>query len=274
MLHPPELAGGARTDEVLGRLGFWPSDLTAEIQVGQPPSMTSIAVGGFDAATVLDRAAATDGADRTEVGGTEVVSWLDDNAMELNLDTPLGRIRGQAGRLALPADRVLVHTTTDADMAQAIDAIGGARPSLAERRGLGPVATALDDAGVVAAYLSESPITLAGQHMTEQQHAQAAGSELAPYLAYGVGGGLDDGAPSLVIVLAHDTDDEAAANAERLAVNVGEGIDLASGRRWNTLLTEPRIEQHDTTVVARFAVESPGFWSRLVTNRASLLATN
>lgn len=273
ILHTPELAGGARTPEVLGRMGFFPSDLTAEIQVGQRPFMTTIAVGDLDADIVLDRAAATEGADRTEIGGTEVVAWLDDNDVDVNLDVPVGKVRGEAGRLAIPTDRVLVHTTTDAAMADAIAAISGARPSLADRPGLGPAATALDDAGVVAAYLSETPITLSGQRLTPEQQTQMAGSELAPYLAYGVGGALDGDAPTVVIVLTHDNNDAAETNAERLAANVADGHDLVTGQRWNTILTEPRIDQHENVVVARFSVGSPRMWQQLVLTRASVLAT-
>ena len=272
-LQTPESAGGARVQKVLGRLGFWPSDVAAEIQVGERPSMTTVAVGDLDAETVLGRAEKVDGASRSEVGGTDVVSWLDDNEIDQLLDTPLGGLPGQAGRVAVPAEGTLAYTTTDASMADAIDAIGGDRASLAERPSLGPVAAALDDAGVMAAALSDVPITFADIRVGAEERKEVAGTELAPYVAYGIGGALDGDVPTLVLVLNHRDDDAAETNAERLATNVAEGRDLSSGQPWSERLTEPRIEQDGTLVVARFTVEGPELWYRLFTTRASLLAT-
>lgn len=272
-LHSPEMAGGLRAQEVLGALGFWPSDLAAEIEVGQPPAVTKIAVGDFEPSDLLDRAAAIDGATRNEVEGTEVVRWLEDRTVDFNVETPIGRVSGQAGRLALPADRVLVHTTADAEMADAIDTIGDDGSSLANRGHLGAVATALDEEGVMAAYLSGFPVTPLGGPMTPELEAQVSEDGLGPYSAYGVGGALDDGEPSLVIVLAHDNARDAEVNADRLASNVAEGNEPVAGRPWSEVLTEADIEVRGEVVIARFATEDPARWITIGRGWSPLLIT-
>jgi hypothetical protein len=271
MAHPPDLVGGNRFFQVIGRLGFFPSDLRAEIQVGQPPNKTTIGVVDVEESTLLDLAAEVRGATRSDVAGTEVVSWLGDNEANPSLDTPIGRVSGQAARLAMPSRRVLVHSTTDAGMTSALETANGDRPSLADHDDLRSVAAGLDDAGVFAAYLSVVPMTRPVPP-SGPRPGLAAGPLLQRYTAYGVGSTLVDGDPEVVVVLVSRTDDIAAANADLFAQIVAEGTDDQSGQRWSDLLTDPRIQHQGKVVIGRFAAERPDLWSRLVQNKSSLLA--
>lgn len=267
-----EITGGPRTQAQYGLLGFVPSDVRAEVSAGQPPDQVSVAVGSFDRDEVLDLAAeATDG-EVVEVDGTEVARWLDDRELVPGLETPIGDLPGQAGRVALPADQVLTYANADEISTATIGTVRGDVDSLADVEELAAIATALDEHDVLTALLSTEPLET-DPRMTPDTDAAADGPPgLLPYAAFGTGNRLVDGAPSLVVVLAHDDADDAATNAERLAAMVADGTSAATRQRWAELLTDPAIEQAGTVVTATFTVENPTLWQAIVFRQDSLLA--
>jgi len=274
MVNLPELVGGQRANQQIGRLGFQPSDLIAEVEAGRPPSMTTIGIGTFDEDEVLDRAAEVTGARRSDVEGTEVVAWLDDLEIDPTLDPPLGRVPGQAGRVALPADDVLVHTTEDATMAGTIGTVGGDGPSLADDEGLRLVAEHLDEAGAYAAFLSSEAVTAASAPGGTEtpSSGEDAPEPLLAYEAFGVAGAVRDDRPELVVVLVHEDDEEATANAARLERVVADGVDPQSRRPWADLLADADLTTDGPVVVARFVTERP-MWASLFAAGSPLLAT-
>lgn len=265
-----DLGTGSRVREQYGALGYVPSDVTAEVTANLPPSQVTIATGEFDADKVLDKAAETKGSTRKEVDGTEVVRWLDDLAVDPKLETPVGQLSGQAGRIALPADGVLTYAKSDAISKSVNATVKGDRTSLADNDDLATVAERLDDLDVHSAYLSTEPVSAPkGQSQTGDP-----GSALARYDAIGVGAALKDKKPRLVVVLVHGSDRAAEQNAKGLKAKVADGKSAATGRPWSDQLSDPDIEQDGRVVVASFRVKNPTLWYRLVLQGDNLLAVS
>lgn len=266
-----EITGGPRAQAQYGLLGFVPSEVRAEVSAGQPPDQVSVAIGSFDRDDVLGRAAETSGAETVDVDGTEVVRWLDDLEIERGLETPIGDLPGQAGRVALPADQVLTYANADEISTAAIGAVRGDVASLADVDELAAVATALDEHDVLTAFLSTEPVET-DPRMTPDTDAADGPPGLLPYAAFGTGNRLVDGETSLVVVLAHDDADDAATNAERLAATVEDGSSAATRQPWAELLADPVIEQDGDVVTATFTVENPTIWQAIVFRQDNLLA--
>lgn len=276
-LARPDVGAGADGGGQYGALGYVPSDVTAEVAAGQPPNQVAIATGELDADEILDKAAEIEGSTRKEVDGTEVVRWLDDLAVDRELETPIGRIPGQAGRIAVPADGVLTYARTDAISESVNATVAGDRGSLADNDDLVPVAERLDDLDAHSAYLSTEPLRSRGPTRSPDQEgngAEGAGTALARYDAVGVGTALKDKKPSMVVVLVHGSDQAAQLNTERLEANVADGKSFVTRRPWSDLLTEGDIEQDGRMVVATFRVERSDLWYRLVFQGDNLLAVS
>ncbi|QXC63103.1 hypothetical protein KSP35_10155 [Aquihabitans sp. G128] len=269
---PGPIAAGNRVSETYGRLGFKPGDVAAEVTAGRPPSETDVAVGSFRTDRVLDLAADVDGAERRKVDGVEVVSWLDDMRVDTDLDTPIGPLRGQAGRVALPADGVLAYTRADAPMEQVVETVADDHISLAEDDELASLAKSLDRAEVHSAFLSGEPPTGGGRQRPGD--ADRGAPALEPYIAFATGAALRGGKRQLVVVLLHGTVDAAKANVDRLQAVVDDGDSTVSGQPWKTLLRKPHISRDGRKLVATFEVGNPALWSRIVFSQDTLLATS
>lgn len=268
------LMGGPRTATVYGALGFVPSDVRAGITAGQAPDVTEVALVEADEDAVLDAAEqAVEGATREEVDGVDVVRWLDDRKLDPELDTPVGNIRGQAGRVAWTAPGALTLATSDDVLAGAIGAGRGDGDTLADVEALRDVARALDEADAYAATLVGTPLEASpGPRATPEQIEAFEGGALQPYAALGVGGDWGDDGLELVIVLAHDDEEAAEANEAALAEGVADGESARTRQPWSELLADADIRREGTVVVGRFSVESPGLWQQLVVAGEPLLA--
>ncbi|CAN5745804.1 hypothetical protein BH10ACT1_BH10ACT1_20970 [soil metagenome] len=271
------LAASPYVAQQYGKLGYVPSDVEAEVTFGEPPSQGSVGVGTFDEDEVLDRAADVDGAERREVEGTRVVSWLDDQKIDLDLETPIGNLPGRAGRVAAPGGDLLAYTNDDAGMGRILATADGERKSLADDDDLRAVAEGLDDADVTGAYLSTEPLGPAGGFRRRPGGSDGAAAKdqaLQPYVAFGVGAALDDGTKELVVVLVHEDDESARENAGRLRRIVADGSSATTRRPWKSLLRAADVEQDGRLVEATFEVDDPTLWLKIVQQRDHLLATS
>lgn len=268
----PRLFGAARLPHGFDHLLFAPSELTAEIQVGEPPNAVTIGIGP-DGGTVTDAALTFDGVTRREVAGTEIVSWLDDGEVDLTQTMPIGNLAGQAGRLAFPDDGVLVHTTNDADLERALAAIDGTSPSFTAHDDLVAIASVLDEEEAHAALLSGTPVqAVPGVGASKGDHVVEPTGALDPYSAIGIGPTFIDGRTGIVIVLTHASAEAAEANAKNLEQAIAERAeDTGSGRRPHPL-GDPDIEARDGVLVARFTTEVPSAWIDLFVQRDDLIA--
>jgi len=74
------------------------------------------------------------------------------------------------------------------------------------------------------------------------------------------------------VVLVHEDDEEATANAARLERVVADGVDPQSRRPWADLLADADLTTDGPVVVARFVTERP-MWASLFAAGSPLLAT-
>lgn len=266
------LAAGDRSVERYEALGYVPSDIRAEVVAGGPPEQVGVAVGDLDPDVILDAAEETDGAERNEVDGVEVVSWLGDDEVDPDLGTPVGDLPGQAGRVAVPTDGVLTYTNSDDTTQAVLDAVEGDGDSLADVDDLATVADALDDRDVHSALLSTTPVSVDPRAQTREGAEEMATDILTPYRALGTGAAIEDGRPRMVVVVVHDSDGDAEDNVERLERQAADGRSAATGGAWSELLTDPVIDREGAVVTASFAVENPALWLQIVLQRDNLLA--
>lgn len=255
-LGPNRLSG-----QRYGRLAYRPSDVVAEVTAGKPPGVLDSALGTFDTKKVLFAAARTANSTNRTVGDVEVVRWLPDNGVSNSLDTPLGELRGQAGRLAFTSDGVLAYAHTDRAMKQLIDVGADTSAALSADAHLSEVARRLDSEEVYTAYLSDVPIGKAG------------GGTLPRYKAIGIGAAGTTTHPRLVVVVADADKRTATSTLRALRRGVASGRSAMTNQLWAKVLTHPRLVQYDRTLVATFDVDNPTLWYRVVSQTEPLLAT-
>lgn len=244
----------------IGALGFTPSDVIASVQAGNPPNAIDLAVIDVDEGDVLDAAAKVDGAERTEVDDVDVVRWLDDNEIEMDLDTPIGRVPGQAGRVAF-VDGLLATASNDTVMEDAIATAEGDGESLMDVEGIAAVAEALDDEDAFTAFIAGRNLG-PGERATPSQREET--PSLRSYEAIALGNAWSDDGLELVIAVAHEDEAAAKANEQALEDVVAEGTSATTATRLSELLQDPEVERDGTTVVATFSVEQPALWYQFV----------
>src|SRR5699024_9250898 len=118
----------------------------------------------------------------------------------------------------------------------AIELHEGEGQTLADDPDLAAVAEALDDAEVLAA------------HLTKPDEGVAADEAFEPITAVATGGSLRDSSPEFVMVLEHEDEGAAEANAEELTKVVENDASSFTNQDWSELLMDPEIEIDGTTV--------------------------
>ncbi|MGH3505292.1 MAG: hypothetical protein ACRDQA_31025 [Nocardioidaceae bacterium] len=281
---PSQLFVGRRMapDQMQTVAGYDPVHLDSDVTAGAPPHQFVAATGDFDTGAITKALSKTVGEAATtrKVDDTQVVSWLEDNAMEPGLHDPIQQA-GMSGRVAV-TDGEIAYARSDADIKAMIVAASGDRQSLADVNSLVSAADALDDAGVYSAMLGTSRYGGVAAALGDkpespekmQKHMRRlAASALQPYQAFGIGEAKPDGTPTMIVVLVMGDHEGARANATKLREKVRKGSSLVAQKPWAKLLSNPRIEVHDKVVTAKFAVENPTLWHRIVPEQDSLLAT-
>lgn len=287
--------------EVEAEFGYEPHALTADVYAGAPPEVYTAAVGTVSGERIAERAAKSKvGEDVTtrDVDGVNVVSWLDDDAMDVEKPHLLSKIGG-SGRLATPDDSGLLYGRTDATIEALLGAYGGDGETLADDEDLLAVAEALDAQDVRAAALSAKPVDAPPEGITPEQLdalAQQAGW-VGNYRAYGVGtvrGGEEGealalkGGPGLMppAGVAEEVEDFGERLVVVLVADEGSAADVAEslervatdgqswqGQPWSELLSDPNVEVDGEVITASFAVTRAQWWYQLVAQQDSLLFT-
>lgn len=249
-------------DDFEASVGFGLSDLDASIQAGQPPELLSVFVGRIDPAKV-DKALA--GRFRKGTHGAAVTYQKGrGDAMDLKARGPLSPV-GTGLRLSVADGRFSI-SDSDHGLTSLLEAADDAAPSLADDEQIAEVAAIVDRAEAFNAILLGDPTRFTGgaeaftgpaatpelvQRLHEEIEAGRAGLE--PWqvaAAADVQGGL-------LLVLSHADHDVAAQNAERIRRIAAEGMSMAAGQPWSTMLKTKSIDVAGSVVIATFDVDTP-----------------
>lgn len=268
LLDEAGVAGGPlglnqRTAQQYRPLGYRPSAVAAEITAGQRPETYTAAVASTTADPVLDAAAEVTGAQRREVHDTKVVRWLEDRQVDPSLEVPLGDLEGQAGRLAVPSNNVVVYAHSDRATEQLVGVASGDVSALSADHDIATAAKALDEAEAYSAYLSDHPIR-SQQPRPRPGAPTASQGGLPRYRAIATGAAGTVAHPRMVLVLVDASERDAKTSVERLERTVATGISSQTARPWSEDLRNPRIERKGTVVVARFDVPTTRLWREVI----------
>ena len=153
-----------------------------------------------------------------------------------------------------------------------IDAAAGAADSLWDSEDIRQVARAMADLGAYAVSYTEADMSLATlTPLYEKQRVRIISDPpkpqepeysvsrltdppaLLPFRAIGSGWGLTslDEPPHAFLVIVHDSDETARANAERLAARLEEGVTLAFAIPWTDLIQRIEMEIRGALLLVR-----------------------
>ena len=169
---------------------------------------------------------------------------------------------GRGGRISVQQGRVLRALSTDG-IHSLIDAAAGAGDSLWDSEDMRMVAQAMADLGAYAVAYTEADMSLAmltplydrpRPDQPEYSVSRMTDSPaLLPFQALGSGWGLTslDDPPHAFIVIVHDSDETARANAGRLAARLQEGVTLEFGIPWSELIKRIEMEIRGAMLLVR-----------------------
>ena len=251
-------------------------------ELSRAPDDFVSAAGSFDPAAIGEAlgASAFWGPTMEERAGGPMKSWVwGDDSMEIDVEGvdalhPIGR----AVQIAADENRLLLSARI-ATLDDALDVLDAGAPSLADEQSLSSVAAALDDRGVFAAHLSTSPWTFSEATVlldTDQRAAAGAEPHLGAYTSFAIGAALDGGDLAIVVVLAHESEDDAEANEALLSDVLAEGHDWASptAEAWSEAFARADVSRNGTVVTAVLvpAEPAPARWTQMFQIRTPLVA--
>lgn len=259
-------------------VGWAPIDVDLAVEVGPNDDQSGYFafVGTFDPDGIEDAVTDEDNvwADELEQDG-DVYVWGDDpeeiDPERITAVRPLGR----GGSMAV-LDETTILWAWDPEVLEAgIAAATGDADSLADDEELGPLAEALDDAGVVGGLFStqDDEAFVQPDFGGDVPEVDVDGPVLEPYEAFATGNRLDDGEPQLVIALLHEDADGAEANAEAIEDVVDDGESAVNRIPWDEQLSLDEVEVDGEVTTISFDESPLNFWARFVFTRDSLLAT-
>jgi hypothetical protein len=255
-------------------LGFGLTDVRRTADVGIGPTAITLLEGKFSRSKI-ERVAKADDVWSDELkfkehAGTEYLSW-DGEKVDRRKITD-ARPLGQGGRLALDSP-FLWWTVGTKPIEQALEAAVGDRRSLADDEDFARLAEEMAALDAYAVLMTGEPLAADIPIRPGDDEPDEPGPGLAPYRALATGAGAEGDARFLLVVLVHDDEDTAAANAERLRTFVEQGTSAATGRPWSELLTVDETTADGNVVTARLRTERIGLWYEVVLQRDTLLTT-
>ena len=172
---------------------------------------------------------------------------------------------GRGGRIAVQEGRVLRAVYTEG-IHSLIDAAAGAGDSLWDSEDMRQVAQAMADLGAYAVSYTEADMSLATltplyekptvEFIPPIEYSVSRLTDppaLLPFRAIGSGYGLTslDNPPHVFLVVVHDSDDAARANAVRLAARLQEGVSLLRGIPFTELIQRIEMEIRGALLLVR-----------------------
>ena len=199
--------------------------------------------------------------------GYAYYSWGEDFKGDLfiRLAPPAYDYVGRGGRISVQQGRVLRAFSTDG-IHSLIDAAAGAADSLWDSEDMRLVAQAMADLGAYAVSYTEADMSLATlTPLNEKPRVEfippieysvsrlTDPRALLPFRAIGSGYGLTslDKPPHVFLVILHDRDDAARANAVRLAARLQEGVSLGRGIPFTELIQRIEMEIRGDLLLVR-----------------------
>lgn len=258
-LAAPSLARVLVGDEPATELGFTVCDIEAvAFGVQEPGNVTVFDVG--DASSEIDSVLRADpiwGPDLEvrSTGESDYYFWSDE-VFDPDRITPFREL-GRGGQLAVSGDHV-VRTVVESSIQESLTG-----RSVGEDPVVASVAEVLASENVHSAVLTREAPPLdtlflgAPQDLREEAIAEA-GEGLAGHSLLALGATHEDGANTLIVVIASPGALRAAENTERLEKILVEGRSLANDVSWDEIFALQSIETVDDLTIARVRSASEG----------------
>ena len=257
-------------------MGFDPRNVDYAAAGGKQPIVLEAVVGAYDPEiTQASLAECADCMPHEEFrhSGHEYYSWGEDfkGKLQERLAPPAYDYVGRGGRISVQQGRVLRALSTDG-IHSLIDAAAGAGDSLWDSEDMRQVAQAMADLGAYAVSYTEADMSLAAltplyekptvEFIPPIEYSVSRLTDppaLLPFRAIGSGYGLTslDNPPHVFLVVVHDSDDAARANAVRLAARLQEGVSLLRGIPFTELIQRIEMEIRGDLLLVRIE-RAPG----------------
>ena len=252
------------------RMGFDPRNVDFTAKGGKEPFVLEAVVGAYDpdiTQASLAECADCMPHDENRHRGYAYYSWGEDfkGDLDLRIAPPAYDYVGRGGRIAVQEGRVLRAVYTEG-IHSLIDAAAGAADSLWDSEDMRLVAQAMADLGAYAVSYTEADMSLATlTPLNEKPRVEfippieysvsrlTDPPALLPFRAIGSGYGLTslDKPPHVFLVVVHDSDDAARANAVRLAARLQEGESLGRGIPFTELIQRIEMEIRGDLLLVR-----------------------
>ena len=251
-------------------MGFDGRNVDFAAQGGKQPIVLEAVVGAYDPdITQASLAECADCMPHVEFRHRRYAyySWGEDfkGDLDLRFVPPAYDYVGRGGRISVQEGRVLRAVYTEG-IHSLIDAAAGAADSLWDSEDMRLVAQAMADLGAYAVSYTEADMSLATlTPLNEKPRVEfippieysvsrlTDPPALLPFRAIGSGYGLTslDKPPHVFLVVVHDSDDAARANAVRLAARLQEGESLGRGIPFTELIQRIEMEIRGDLLLVR-----------------------
>ena len=252
---------------LFSKMGFDARNVDIAAAGGKQPFVLEAVMGEYD--PEITRARLAECADcmpheEFRHRGYAYYSWGEDfkGKLQERFSPPAFDAQGRGGRISVQQSRVLRAVYTEG-LHRLIDAAAGAGDSLWDSEDMRLLAEAMDDLGAYAVSYTEIDMSLAtvaplyDRPRPDQPEYSVsrltAPPALLPFRAIGSGWGLTslDKPPHAFLVIVHDSDETARANAERLAARLHEGVTLEFGLSWTDLIQRIEMEIRGDLLLVR-----------------------
>ena len=248
-------------------MGFDARNVDIAASGGKQPFVLEVVMGEYDPEITQERLAeCADCMPQEEFRhrGYAYYSWGEDfkGKLQERFAPPAFDALGRGGKVSVQKGRVLRAVYTEG-IHSLIDAAAGAADAHWDSEDMRMVAQAMADLGAYAVAYTEADMSLAmltplydrprpdqPEYSVSRMTAPPA---LLPFRAIGSGWGLTslDKPPHAFLVIVHDSDETARANAERLAARLEEGVTLAFAIPWTDLIQRIEMEIRGALLLVR-----------------------